>query len=129
MPRLGRRERRLDGLLVAHLADENHVGVLAQDPAERALEGGGVHPDLALVDHGAHVLVHELDRILDRHDVLAHRVVHVVDHRRERRRLSRTSGAGEQHDPALLLGEFANHHRQREFLDRADVVWDRAAGH
>ena len=39
-----------DRLLVAHLADQDHVGVLAQDAAQRALEGHGVHADLALVD-------------------------------------------------------------------------------
>ena len=33
----------LDGLLVAHLADQDHVRVLAQDAAQRALEGRGVH--------------------------------------------------------------------------------------
>ena len=68
-------------------------------------------PDLALVDHRALVAVHELDRVLDRDDVLAHRVVHVVDHRRERRRLARAGGAGQQHDPALLLGQFAHDRR------------------
>ena len=90
---LGGGQRRLHGLLVAHLADQDHVGVLAQDAAQGALEGGGVHPDFALVDRRALVAVHELDRVLDRHDVLAHRVVHVVDHRRERRRLARAGGA------------------------------------
>ena len=40
---LGRRQRGLDGLLVAHLADEDDVRVLAQDAAQGALEGGGVH--------------------------------------------------------------------------------------
>ena len=39
---LGRRDRRRDGFLVAHLADQDHVGVLAQHAAQRALEGGGV---------------------------------------------------------------------------------------
>jgi len=60
--------------------------------------------DFALVDHRAHVLMDELDRVLDRDDVLAHSVVHVIDHRRERGRLARAGGAGEQHDAALLLG-------------------------
>jgi hypothetical protein len=129
LPGLGRGQRRLDGLLVAHLTDEDHVGVLAQHPAQRALERGGVHADLALVDHRAYVGVDELDRILDRDDVLAHRAVHVVDHRRERRRLPRAGGACEQHDPALLLGQFAHHRGQRELLDRADVVRDRPTRH
>ena len=41
---LGRRHRRLHGLLVAHLADQDHVGVLAQDVAQRVLEGGVSSP-------------------------------------------------------------------------------------
>ena len=59
-----------DGLLVAHLADEDHVRVLTQDAAQRAYDVG-VLADLALVDHRALVLVQELDRVLDRHDVAA----------------------------------------------------------
>ena len=44
---------------------------MAQHVAQRALERGGVLTDLALVDHRAPVLVQELDRVLDRDDVLA----------------------------------------------------------
>ena len=72
--------------------------------------------------------VHELDRVLDRDDVFVHRVVHVVDHRRERGGLARPGGAGEQHDPALLLGQVLDHGGQRELFDRADLVRHRAAG-
>ena len=36
---LGRGQRGVDGLLVAHLADQDHVRVLAQHAAQRALEG------------------------------------------------------------------------------------------
>ena len=52
----------------------------------------------------------------------------MVDHRRERRRLAGSGGAGEQHDPALLLGQFGHHRGQCQFLDRRDLVRDRAAG-
>ena len=65
------------------------------------------------------VRVQELDRVLDRHDVLGHRRVDVVDHRRERRRLARAGRAGEQDDAALLLGELADDGRQVELLDRS----------
>ena len=102
---LGRAQRGVDRLLVAHLADQDHVRVLAQDAAQRALEGRGVLADLALVDDRVAVAVQELDRVLDRDDVLVHRPVDVVDHRRERGRLARAGRAGEQDDPALLLGE------------------------
>jgi hypothetical protein len=127
--RLGRRQSGLDGLFVAHLSDEDDVGVLAQHASERALEGGGVHADFALVDRRAFIGVHELDGILDRDDVLGRGVVHVVDHRRERRRLARAGRTREQNDAPLLFGEFPDDSRQRELFDRADSVRDRAAYH
>ena len=123
---LGGGQRRVDRLLVAHLADEDDVRVLAQDAAQRALEGAGVHADLALVDDRVAVAVQELDRVLDRDDVLVHRPVHVVDHRRERGRLAGAGGAGEQDDAALLLGEAGDDRREVELLDRLDVHRDRA---
>ena len=69
MPGLGGRERRPHGLLVAHLADQDHVRVLAQDPAHRAGEALGVEADLALVDDRELVAVQVLDRVLERDDV------------------------------------------------------------
>ena len=113
-------------LLVAHLADEDHVRVLAQDAAQALLEGADVHPDLALVDRGVLVWVQELDGVLERDDVPRPGGVDVVDHRREGRRLARARGAGEQDDAALLLGELADDGRQVEVVDRADVHRDRA---
>ena len=66
---LGRGERGLDRLEVAHLADEDHVGVLAQRGAQRVREALRVDADLALVHDRAPVADQELDRVLDRHDV------------------------------------------------------------
>ena len=45
-------------------------GILAQHAPQGAGEGGGVLADLALVDDRELVAVQELDRVLDRHDVL-----------------------------------------------------------
>ena len=48
---LGRGQRRRDRLEVAHFADEDHVGVLAQRGAcSAATEARGVGAELALVD-------------------------------------------------------------------------------
>ena len=88
---LGGLQRGLGGLAVAQLADQDHVRVLAERAAERLVEGLGVEPDLTLVDDAALVAVQDLDRVLDRDDVLAARLVDVADDRRERRRLA---GAG-----------------------------------
>ena len=70
---LGRGQRGRDRLEVAHLADEDHVGVLAQGGLEAEREALRVGAELALVDDAALVLVQELDRVLDRQDVLVPR--------------------------------------------------------
>ena len=67
---LGGGQRGRDRLEVAHLAEEDHVGVLAQRAAERVGEARRVLADLALVDDAALVMVQELDRVLDRDDVI-----------------------------------------------------------
>ena len=94
-----------DRLEVAHLADEDHVGVLAKRGPQRFAEARGVRADLALVDDAALVAVQELDRILDREDVLGAVPVDLVDDRRERRRLTGAGRAGDEDEPARLLRE------------------------
>jgi hypothetical protein len=59
-----------DRLEVAHLADQQDVRILAQRRAQRVLEAGSVRVHLALVDDALLVVVHELDRVLDRDDVI-----------------------------------------------------------
>ncbi len=67
---LGSGQRGRDRLEVAHLAEEDHVGVLAEGGAEGAPEALRVGADLALVDDAPLVAVQELDRVLDRDDVV-----------------------------------------------------------
>ena len=71
MARLGRLERGLGRFRVAELADQDHVRVLPQRAPKRLAERLRVQSDLALVHDAAQVLVEELDRVLDRDDVLA----------------------------------------------------------
>ena len=66
---LGGRDRRRDRLEVAHLAEQDDVGVLAQRAPDRLVERRDVGPDLALRDDRLLVLVEVLDRVLDRDDV------------------------------------------------------------
>jgi hypothetical protein len=123
--RFGRHQRGLDRLEVAHLADQDHVRVLAQRAAQRVGEPG-IDRDLALVDDRPVVAVEELDRVLDRHDVGAARVVDVVDHRRQRRALAAAGGPGDQHEAALLVGDPREDRRQAEFVDPPDAEGDHA---
>ena len=67
---LGRRDRERDRLAVAHLADQHHVGVLADRGAQRRPEAAACAcPTSRCESTELLVLVHELDRILDRDDV------------------------------------------------------------
>ena len=49
--------------------------------------------------------VEDLDRVLDRDDVLAPRPVDVADHRRERRRLADAGRAGDEDEAVVVVGE------------------------
>ena len=115
---LGRRQRRPHRLGVAHLADEDHVGVLAQHPAHGRGVVDGVGADLPLVDDRLLVGVQHLDRVLDRHDVDGLGLVDVVDHGGDRRGLARAGRTGDQHHAAVLLGQPAHHRGQAERLER-----------
>ena len=65
-----RGERQRDGFQVAHFADEHDVGILAHGGLQARRGTLGVSsPHLALGDDAQLVLVHELDRLLDRDDV------------------------------------------------------------
>ena len=67
---LGGLERGLSRLRVAELADQDRVGILAEHAPQRLGEALGVEPDLALVDDAVVVGMEDLDRVLDRDDVL-----------------------------------------------------------
>ena len=122
-------ERRLDRSRVAHLADEDVVGVLAQHVLERRGVGVGVEADLALVDDRLLVLVQHLDGVLDGDDVPAHRVVDVVDHRREGGGLAGAGRAGDEHQAARLEREALDDVGEVQLLEGGDLGRDLAHGH
>jgi len=126
VPGLGGGERERDGLQVAHLADQDHVRVLAQRAAQRVGERPGVRADLALVDEAALGRVHELDRILDRQDVRVPGLVDDVDHRRKGGRLAGARRPGHQDEPALARAELLQDGRHVERLERGDQSRDGA---
>ena len=121
VPRLGGGERRGDRLGVAHLADEDVVGVLAKHVLESRHVAVGVEADLTLVDDRLLVFVQDFDGVLDRDDVPAHGVVDVVDHRRQRGGLARTGGAGDEHQAARFQRDTLDDLRQVQFLEAGDL--------
>jgi hypothetical protein len=92
----------VDGFRVAHLADQNDVGILSERGAQRLRKAARVAADFALADRGLLVSVKELDRILDREDVRSPLGVDVVDHRSQRGALSRAGSSGDQHEATFF---------------------------
>ena len=86
----------------------------------------GVDADLALVDDAALVMVQELDRVLDRDDVVAPRAVGQIDQAGERRGLARTGRPGDQDETAGKMREAADLLGDAEFVQRLDLVRDGA---
>ena len=116
-------------LAVADLADQDHVGRLAQRVLQRHLPAQRVHADFAVRDDAAAVRMHELDRVLDRHDVTLAVLVAMADHRRQRVRLARAGRAHHDDQPALGHHHVLQHRRQLQFADRRDLGLDRAQHH
>ena len=77
-------ERRLDGLAVAHLADQHDVGVLAQHVLQRRAKPSVSLATSRCVTRQRLGLVQELDGVFQRDDVVAALAVHLVDQGGER---------------------------------------------
>ncbi len=105
VPCLCRAESRLNGLGVAHLADENHVRVFPKRRAQRHEEARGVEAHLPLADCRQLVLVQNLYRVLDRDDMALTRPVDVVDHGGQRGGLATPGRSCHEDEAALFVGE------------------------
>ena len=99
MSGLGSRDGSGNRLIVAHLADEDDVGVLTQGAAQRRSKAAHIGANLALVDQRAAALIDVLDGVLNRDDVVAARLIDVVDHGGQRGGFAAARGAGDQDQP------------------------------
>src|SRR5581483_3385183 len=79
---------------------------------------------LALVDEAALVLVDELDRVLDRDDVLVAVPVDVVDHGAEGRRLAGARRPRDEDEPLREVAEVEDRPGEAELLRRDDLARD-----
>ena len=74
------------------------------------------------------MLVQELDRVLDRQDVVLALFVDHVDHRRQGRALARAGRPGDEDEAARFRGQLAQHLRHLQRVERGDVLRDQAEG-
>ena len=100
-------QRRFDGGLerfdVANLADHDDVGILPQNRAQASREcEAGFVVGLPLIDAAKRVL----DRVLDRHDVLAG-FDELRERAVERRRLAAAGRSGDEHHALGLMNDVA----------------------
>src|SRR4029453_9078347 len=93
-------------------------------PAAALVKRGCIGPDLAVVDDALVVLVHDLDRVFDRHDVLRPRAVDVIDDRREGGCLPRAGRAGDEDQPALFIGQLLDARRKAERREAGNLLRD-----
>ncbi|OPZ19969.1 MAG: hypothetical protein BWZ10_00791 [candidate division BRC1 bacterium ADurb.BinA364] len=114
MPGQRRAEGDGDAFQVAHLAEQYHIRVLAQSMLERHIEADGVDADFALLDHRFAIPINILDRVFDRHDVLAAGPVDGFDQRGHGGGLARARRAGDQDHAAARFGQPVHRRRQAQ---------------
>ena len=105
MARFRRCQDRGHGLGVPHLPNQDDVGGLAQNAANGAGEIRRVMSDFDLLDDRITVRMHELDRVLDGHDVAATLRVDQIEKRGQGRALPASGRAGDQDEPLPGLGQ------------------------
>ena len=115
------REHRGHRLDIAHLADHDHVGILAHGVAQRLAKARRVGSDLALGNRRGLVDEQKLDRIFNGHDVQRLFLGDLGDHCRERRRFSRSGRTGDDHEAVGNLRQIVDRLRQLEGVDADDL--------
>jgi len=125
---LGGGERQPHRLHVAHLADDDDVGILAQRGPERPREAHGVGAHLPLVHQRGLHRVHELDRVFEGDDVVGLRLVDQVHDRGERGALAAPGRSADQDDPPVVVQELGEPSGDAQLGEGRGEVGDDAEG-
>ncbi len=105
---------------VAHFADDDDVGILAEDMSEGIGEAAGVAGDFALLYDRSPIAVDELNGVFygDDHAVLF--VVYLINHGGEGGGFAAAGGAGDEDEAAIAAGDFLDDGGEPEFFQGAD---------
>ena len=111
-------ERDLDRGAIAHFADQNYFGCLAQcgpQPVRVIVE---VVPQLPLIEGRFEFWMNVFDRVLERDDMHGLRLVNLIEDRGQSGCLSAPGSAGDQDQPSFFSGNFVENAGKPEELDR-----------
>ena len=115
-----------DGLTVPHLADQDHFRRLPHSGPQSMGKARRVAVQFPLMNGGTFVVVQELDRIFDGDDVVILFAIDAVEQHGKRRRLARSSRAGDQHDSIPQLCDVGKLLRQAQGSEIGDFRRDDA---
>ncbi len=121
VPRFRRVNPGFEGFLVTHFADQNHIGVFAHRMFQGRVPIDDIEVDFALIDDRHAIREHEFDRVFNRQDVQCLAAVHVVEHRRDRRRFPRTRHARKDNQPLVVVAKSFDGGWQTELLEGRDI--------
>jgi len=115
--RFGNAQGGFDGFKVAHLSDEDHVGVFAEGGAERICKGVRVGVHFALVHQALLVVMEELDGVLDGDHVFFALGVNLVEHGSQGGGFSRTGRTRHQHETTRFVAKASDDRRQTQGVE------------
>ena len=98
----------LYGFKVAHLADEDNIGALAENVPQRFVEVLCIESNLALIDDSKIIRMQKLNRVFDGDYVAAAGIVDMVYHGGKGGGLAATGGARHENKPAAFVGQRLN---------------------
>lgn len=107
-----------DGLGVPHLADQDHIRVLAHQGGQGLFVVEDIQADLSLGDDPLAVFVQILDRVFNGHDVTGPRTGNVVQHGRNGGGLAAPRGPYHQDQALRTLRDLAQGRRQMQGFKR-----------
>jgi len=125
---LGRLDRDTNRFEVAHLADQDHVGVHSEGLAQAGSEVGDVVAYLALADYALGRSVDVFDGILNRDDAARLEFVEMVYHCRQGGCFATARDARQQNQTAVNAGNGLQYRGHLEFFNRWDLHRDAAQG-
>ncbi len=109
------------GGALTHLADQDHIWRFTQGALQGAVDRQGVLAQLALVDDGALVGVHKLNRIFDRENMTRGVLVAMIDHARLGGGFAGAGGADHQHHAALEHDQVFQHFWRAEQIQNRRI--------